>query len=198
MAHLTETELVDLLDRELEAGRMRHLEACASCREQAEALGAALGSACGDQVPEPSPLFWEHFSARVADAIRVEPSASRWRGPFAAPWWGLATAAVLLLLVGGLTWQVLPGRDARHPLTPVSPASERTLVDSPGALEAAEFVDAWDALQGLAADLEWEEAQTIGIGSRPGSAEPMVGELTADERLELARLIEIELKRHGA
>jgi hypothetical protein len=59
-------------------------------------------------------------------------------------------------------------------------------------------LDAWVALEAMAQDLDFEDAQAIGIASRPGSAERIVAELDDDERAELARLIEEEMKRNGA
>jgi hypothetical protein len=195
MTHLTDTEIVDLLDGRLEPGRRRHVDACLSCREQAEALRAVLRSARQDQVPEPSPLFWEHLSGRVADAIRAEPLPARRTDGAWFPGWRLAAAVIVLALASGIAWQALMTRD--RGVAPVVPLEERVATTADDAPEADDL-DAWEVLEAAAGDLEWEDAQAIGIAYRPGSAEPLVGEMTADERAELARLIEEELKRHGA
>ena len=70
MTHLTDPEMVDLLDESLTASRAAHVAACARCRETAAALRAARARAEAVDVPEPSPLFWEMFSVRVHDAVR--------------------------------------------------------------------------------------------------------------------------------
>ena len=70
MTHLTDVEMVDLLDESLPASRAAHVDACARCRETAAALRAARTRAEAVDVPEPSPLFWEMFSVRVHDAVR--------------------------------------------------------------------------------------------------------------------------------
>jgi hypothetical protein len=191
MTHLTETEIVDALDGRLDTVRGSHVERCAACRDRVEALRGALLAAREDQVPEPSPLFWEHLSGRVADAVRSGPPPARsaW-----LPGWRLATAVVVVAVISGIAWQAFRAPDRGN--APLAPVEQRLAADpDPG---AEDFLDAWAALEVAAADLEWEEAQAIGIAYRPGSAEPLVGELTEAERAELARLIEEELKRHGA
>lgn len=195
MTHLTEIEVVDLLEGHLDAERRRHAEACAACREQARALGAALAFAREDRVPEPSPTFWEHLSARVAHAIRAEPAPSGWTRLF-APWPLRLTTAAVLLLAAGIAWQAYSTRERPMPVAQ-NPPAEQAPADAQTALEPDMFVDAWDALEAVAQDLEWEEAQAIGIAPL-GSAERGIDDLNAAERAELARLIDEELKRHGA
>jgi len=195
MMHLTEAEIVDLIDSQLAPERLRHADQCAECRAQAVALAAILPSARGAGVPEPSPLFWEHLSARIAEAIDREPAPSRWRNVLALTTWRLAFAAMALVLVAGLTWQTLfkvENPSLPGPVTPSAATEAATDADIDG------FVDAWDAIEAAAADLDWEDAQSIGIALRPGSAERMVSDLTAEERSELVRLIEEEMKRAGA
>ena len=195
MTHLTDAEFVDLLDGRLPSDRARHAEACAACREQADAARAVLRKAGGDVVPEPSPLFWTHFSSNVSEALRAVPPTSRWTRSFLVKHWRLATATLALLVVTGLGWQMFLARH-RSP-DPAKPAVEETLSESHLPPEDG-FVDAWDAIESMAGDLEWEDAQSIGIASRPGSAEPFVIDLTPEERSELARIIEEEIKRSGS
>ncbi len=197
MTHLTATEFVDLLDGQLGVERMRHVETCATCREEAHALGVILRSARADPIPEPSPLFWGHLSTRVSGAIQAGPPPSRWTNLFASGRWRLAAAAVVLLLVTGASWQVFFSREPAPGVTSVALVVVPAVTDSQEP-DVEGFTDAWDAIEAVAEDLEWEDAQAIGIASRPGSAEPHVGDLTDAERVELVRLIEEELKRHGA
>lgn len=191
MTHLTEAEIVDLLDGQLAPERLRHAERCTTCGAQADALVSIVLTARGGDVPEPSPLFWEHLSARITTAVSAEPAPSRWRRILGLDTWRVGFATMALVLVAGLTWQML--LKVEDPSLPGS-------VTPPSATEAAAdadidgFVDAWDAIEAAAADLDWEDAQSIGIASRPGSAE-IVSDLTAEERTELVRLIEEEMKR---
>ena len=73
MTHLTSDELVDALDGALAPPRQTHLDACQPCQQQLAELEAVLGEATAVTVPEPSPLYWEHLSARVRTTIDAEP-----------------------------------------------------------------------------------------------------------------------------
>ena len=70
--HLSRTEFVDLIESAaaLPVERAQHVEACAQCRAEAEMLRAVASLAVADEAPGPSPLFWDHFSARVAEQLR--------------------------------------------------------------------------------------------------------------------------------
>ena len=81
MAHLTESELLDLAEGaqpELSAG---HLASCEACRRQLMDLRSVMTATAAVDVPEPSPLFWEHLSARVREAVEAESrsSGAGWR-----------------------------------------------------------------------------------------------------------------------
>jgi hypothetical protein len=192
MTHLTESEIVDLLDGQLAPERLRHAEDCTSCGAQADALAAIVRAARGADVPEPSPLFWEHLSARITTAVGAGPAPSRWRTILGLDTWRVGFATMALVLVAGLTWQMLlKVEDPSLPGPVTQPAAAEAAADA----DIDGFIDAWDAILAAAADLDWEDAQSIGIASRPGSAERMVSDLTAEERTELVRLIEEEMKR---
>ena len=82
MTHLTPDELIDALEAErdpaassLPPDRQAHLTACEACRREVHALAATLSEAKRAGVPEPSPLFWNHFSERVSTAIDESPSS---------------------------------------------------------------------------------------------------------------------------
>src|SRR5262245_19463877 len=79
MSHLTERELVDVIDGALPPERQAHADACATCRGEIASLRAMLDEALTADVPEPSPLFWEHFSARVREGVQ---QATVERAPF--------------------------------------------------------------------------------------------------------------------
>jgi hypothetical protein len=195
MTHLREEEFVDLIENQLSPERARHATGCTDCRAKAEALSSALRAARPDDVPEPSPLFWDQLSTRVSQAIEEPPPSwwSRLASPVRVDAWRLAAAAAASIAVVALTWQALSRVE-----TPPLLAPESTFVEGLGEPELDGFVDAWDAIEAAAMDLDWEDGQSIGIAARPGSAERLVADLTAEERSELARLIEEELKRTGA
>jgi hypothetical protein len=199
--HLDDVELVDGLDGSLPAERAAHLGGCGACRERLDSLRqtvAAMGRSSEDDIPEPSPLFWEHFSRRVHEAVREVNQPSAVSRPFyfrpAIVGW-VAAGAVVAIAAAALWTQTM----SQRPTTPPATA----MADSPSA-PAAELDwnidddEEWALVRVVAADLHWDEAQAAGLQARPGSAERVALEMSADERKELARLIEFEMKRPGA
>lgn len=202
MRHLTRAELLDVAESsELPVAHARHLEQCNTCRVEADGLRGVLARAADDPVPEPSPLFWEHFANRVSEAVRAEsiaPDSTPWVGRLQRPlatWAVVAGAAVLVILT--VVWRAtlhaptMP-RVAQTVVTPDSAASNQMpAVDNPDADER------WAVVRAAAEDLAWEDVHEAGISARPGSTDGVVLELTADERSELARLLDHEMKRNG-
>jgi hypothetical protein len=196
MTHLTPEEFVDLLDGRLAAARVAHAGTCPTCRAQAATLRQALVDAGRVEPHEPSPLFWEHFSARVADAIRHEPATPRsaeWR-----PWqrglgvsFALAAAVLALVTFAALSTRTTPASVGDRPaVVAAAPAEWDT--------DAIDEDEAWTLLRSAAGEIEWDDVQDAGFAPKPGSAARAVDTLTADERAELASLLEEELKRSGA
>jgi hypothetical protein len=201
MTHLSEAEVLDAVEGRLPADRRRHVDACANCQREVDELQAAFASAADLGVPEPSPLFWDHFSARVRNEIAHE-APDRWAGwtSLLRRWPVAAAAAVFMLILaaGVVYW-------------PAKPRSDRTVTDAaPAATLPADAYDldpdsdnadgdeAWAAVRAVADDVVWDDVNKAGISARPGSAERAVLALTAAERSELAVLLAEELKRAGA
>ena len=188
MRHLDDVELVDWIDRALPDERAAHLDACAACRERVDALRTDLErlQTAADRVPEPSPLFWTHFSRRVHDAVHDLPAAPDRRAWFRPAYWAGAAAAVALAALV-LVWNVVP---------PARPADTR--VASVATESVAPLSDPWNVnlddeewalVQIVADDVLWEDAQDAGITPGPGSAERVALELSSAERQELVRLL---------
>jgi hypothetical protein len=196
MSHLSHTELLDLVENPDAADEhRRHLESCGECRATAAALRATMAEVRRDDETEPSPLFWDHFAARVSEAIRDESPAAPEHSRLA--WFGGQTAAWMaatLLVVLGMTAAI--SRVTLHAPTPV--------VDTAGTVDPqAQDNDAdpaWGDVREAATwgNVPWDATQADAISAGPGTAEQVVMELTADERAELARLIDREMKRSGA
>jgi hypothetical protein len=196
MNHLTDAEFVDLLDDRLAPARRQHAENCAACHSHAVALRATLERMVLDEVPEPSPLFWKHFSARVARAVASEGAPSRlagWLTP--ALRWSMA-AAVLALLIG-LSWPIV-APPAAPPVTSRTTAPVGAADGPDDWLGELETDEAWAIVRAAADDLAWEDVDAAGITVRPGSADHVAMAMTAEERTELARLVEDELRRSGS
>jgi hypothetical protein len=134
MKHLTPPELIEAAEHSAPPARMTHVEACRACATAVAELRAALGDArLAADVPEPSPLFWDHFSARVKDATSGEPVphprwwAGVWRPVFAVA--GLAAVPSLVARANRirttLGWQ--PRHDDLAKIVSTSLAWERKL-----------------------------------------------------------------------
>jgi hypothetical protein len=194
MSHLTPDQFIDLVDGDADSTTSEavHLRACEPCRMRLEALRAADADAAYD-VPEPSPLFWDHLSARVREAIGSEqetqsPSQVRWAWTFA----GAAVAVLLLAITYGLP----------RPSSSTAPrAIDRVAQDASApagniAWQELPADDSWDLITDLTPPMDWDAASESGI-AKPGSSERALLELSDDERAELARLLRVELARGG-
>jgi len=195
MNHLSPSELVDLVEGTLDAARAAHAQRCEACRVSAEELRRTLelGTTHAD-VPEPSPLFWEHLSARVRDAVAAEPPPQRgwmsWRPAFAAT----AAIAVVAIAAGSLLMRPEP--------VAVTPAPSTVSVSVSGLEPAVDLtIDSntavWEVLTAAAADLELEDARDAGMSLQPAAIDRAVQRLNADELTELGRLLQSELGRSG-
>ena len=196
MRHLSPDQLIAFIEdpqtRDLTPQERRHVEQCAACQSEATAMRALLTEIREEPGGAPSPLFWDHFAARVADAIRGEApepavEATAWRfGGRTAAW---AAVAATVLLGSTMAW-----RATLH-----APAASGIVAATGDSLHAEDLEDdqAWRVVRAAADGLPWEDVQAAGIAPRPGSAEGVVMEMTADERAELARLLESEMKRNG-
>lgn len=194
MTHLDDITLIDLIDGRGTPPQIEHAQRCDRCRVQLTALEAALSLAKNDAVPEPSPLFWEHFTRRVNE--RIDAPASTWgrwvRGPRLAA--VMSAAALVVAVAIGMRGPTVSTPDGIHVVT--APPAAAPPVDE--AQDDIEADGAWAVVRTAAEDLAYDDAQAEGIAARPGSAEHAVMQMTADERAELARLIADEMKRTGA
>jgi hypothetical protein len=126
-------------------------------------------------VPEPSPLFWEHLSQRVRDAVADEPPPpAGWSSRFNFAWTaGVlgATAAVVLAVVITIHYAAPAGRSqAAHGPADVAQASD--------SLHASEDDASWAVMGDLASQMDFEEAAAAGLIASPGSAERALGQLS--------------------
>lgn len=202
MNHLTADELIDAIEEKLTAARRAHLIECTRCSAEVSHLETVLQDVrqSGD-VPDPSPLFWDHFSARVRAAIDEEPApASAWRQLIATRsirWTAIATAATLVIAIAlwrsGMPSRILPPADA--PTTATGTVREAP-VDQP--FDEIETDEAWALVRSMADELDADEIDAAGIGARPGSVERVANGLSDIERTELAELIQLEIKARGS
>jgi hypothetical protein len=179
MNHFTPDELIDSMDGVLAPERQAHLASCAECRGQLDDLSAVLRDAKQASVPEPSPLFWQHFSQRVRIAIDQKPAAADW--PAWLRWPVLVPIAATAMLIIGLM-MTLPIGNA----PPAIEFGEAAIIEPAGA--------SWTAVEELVGQMDIETASAAGVIA-PGVSELAVLELTADEQQELTRILQAELTR---
>jgi len=196
--HLSRAEFVDLIDSpsSLPADRAQHVQACAPCREEADMLRTMRALAAENETPEPSPLFWDHFAARVREELRREPlpaPRARWSPVPFATW--AAAGMVLLLLISTAIWRTTLHAPAPHMPAPVSAPTDLATVEPVDDLDNDE---AWAVVRAATADLVWEDAHEAGLTPRPDDVENEALQLNAAERVELERLLDEDMKRNGA
>ena len=185
MTHLSPDELIDAMEDGsnkatiLSPDRQAHLAACEVCRGELAGLSNVLGEAMQTSVPEPSPLYWQHFSSRVRDAVaRDAAPGGSW------PVWLRLQVLVPLGAVAGIILGLmfaLPKQNA----VPIEALGVPAAVDSPEAL---------DALAAVVGDFDLDTASAAGV-IEPGVAEEAMLHLTAEEQQELTRLLRAELQR---
>ena len=179
MTHLTAEQFVEALDGALSGVHARHLDACEACQRELGDMRRLLTVARADEMPEPSPLFWEHLSARVAEATTQAPAAGWWTWawrPLAAI--AVSCAAVALVLVMQTS---TPAPSA------VAAADEAAGV---GAFDA----EPWGAAAQLTAKLSPAEAEQMALASG-GTAAGIIADLTPEQRAALIKLIKAEIAR---
>jgi anti-sigma factor RsiW len=145
-----------------------HLDRCDRCAARVRETRAAIAAARGlADMPEPSPLFWDHLSARVRHATAADPVADRRS-------WG--RAAWVPLVAGALAAAVMlmsPEEGTPGGPTPV------VLGD-----------DSWEAVLAGAHGLSPDEVQAVAPWASPAT---LVADLTPAEREVFARLLEREM-----
>lgn len=214
--HLTPEELIDSRERQLPAARQSHAASCVVCRAELARLDEVLREVVAVDVPEPSPLFWDHLSARIRDRVALEPPPASARenplsrltdwlsGWSAAPRW--AYAATLLALcasLGWLGWSELRRDPNRVPTPAGTPMTATTPVPTPpGATIAAETSGAsddaeseWTLMLRMAEDVTWDDAEGSSLYVRPAAVDRALIELTAEERDRLVQLVQADLAR---
>jgi hypothetical protein len=186
--HLRSDEFVDALDGTLGADRLEHLASCASCRDELTGVQALISDVkTAGSMPEPSPLFWDHFSARVRQATADVPAPRR------TAWWqsgwrplaGLAAAAAVVAVV-----TVTISRPDTEP----GPAQQASLDPAPVDALADETESSLAFMSAAASDLSWEEARAVDLAPAARTVDSAIDRLSAAQRAELVKLIREDLR----
>lgn len=196
MTHLSPEQLVDLVEGHAEPADVTHVAACDRCRAAADDLREAMALAGIDGAPEPSPLFWDHFSTRVGAAVREEAGVRARRAAWAWRWMpasALAAAVVVAALV------VMPREATRVRQGPAGTgaastvgAEETALVDED--VPAAPDDASWALMSELSQEMSADDAGT----TVPGTADRALRHLTGVERAALVDIIREEMARASA
>jgi hypothetical protein len=208
MAHLTPEQFVDLAEGTALESSMPHLASCDACRSELAGMRALMSEAAGVDVPEPSPLFWNHLSTRVHDAVAEESGRPRsWRERILQPLVLLPSLGAALAVA--IFAAVLP----RHALAPDLPASPLPFASnvtvpstSPAAVPflppLAPFGAADDPqltiVAAVATTVDWDEMRDEVAMAAGGTSDAVVGALTVNEQRELQRLLAEEMAQPRA
>jgi hypothetical protein len=198
--HLNTGELVDIAEGTRPEASAPHLAACEPCRAKLNELHAMMSAARDVDIPEPSPLFWDHLSSHVREAVATEAVPQRswldvalWRRGVLNPLSAVAVAGLLIaVIVNSLA--TVPAPIAAPPAVSIADASAATELLS----DVASDNDASLTLvASLTDDADLDTVREAGLVPR-GSAEHAVMHMSESELRELGRLLKEELARPGA
>ena len=185
MAHLTAEQMLDIAEGTRPAAEFPHVSSCAACAARVEEIARTIALAAAVDVPEPSPLFWDHLSDRIRNRVADEPSGRSWWPTFALPWrFALAAAVAVLVLAIGLALR--RGAPALETTTAVA-------VPEPAIVEGLAAIDedpALALLADLSTELDWDAASEAGLVPAQGAVDNVLVALTGEERDELRRILE--------
>jgi hypothetical protein len=185
--HLNPGTFVDILDGTVAESAVPHLASCDQCREQLSEVRTVWQAAADVDVPEPSPLFWDHLSARVREVVVAEPRRPLgWREHLRQPWRvaALAGATAALIVVAVVQFPT----DRAGGTRPVRPPAASINRAALAPVERLADDDMLAFVADLAGNLDWDDASDIGLAVR-GVDERAVADMTDVERRELHRLL---------
>lgn len=171
-----------------------HLASCARCRDELATLRVVLERISDAEIPEPSPLFWEHFSHRVRIAIAEDADGSRgsrWTAGWRSWTYALGASAATVIVVM-LAWT---GRPAGPPTLSVPVVSDAAVTGSSAALALPDD-EAWELVVDIAGSDDVGR-DTLDEDPAPVAAEMAVQDLSSDERTALVTLLRAELVGHA-
>jgi hypothetical protein len=179
-AHLSPDDLAAGADGTLGTAGAGHLAECGACRAAVSELSAVLAALKSETVSEPSPLFWEHFSARVREATSTVTPPERRARMLGRPVviLGALAAVALVLFVWSPSFR---GRPASLP-----PAVTTATGETPADAEVA-----WQALSEMAASMTADDVRSA-TASAPERTS-VLSELSDDERAAFVELLKREI-----
>lgn len=195
MKHLSNEAIVEAAEGA--ATFPSHLGACEECRAKVDDLRSVLQTASAVDVPEPSPLFWDHLSERVRAAVAEEPlpSATGFRFNWA---WTASIAGALAIIIIGVAVTLRTAQPMPPPGTPsaaVDSLSPALNTQAPPLTAGLADDPEWVLMGELASQIDWEDATEAGLAPRPGSAELALSEMSQAEQQQVVELLQLELRK---
>ena len=203
--HVNTEELIDIAEGTRPESAAPHLALCEQCRAQLHDLRAMISAAREIDVPDPSPLFWDHLSARVSAAVAAESAPARLKplrdvaGTLAAWFGGRAFRAGAVVALFAMLLAVILMPHTPPASSPSAPPST-SVADAAAPSELLGDVLADDAsltlVASLTSTLDLDAASDAGLAPS-GSAEHAVTHMSDGELRELRRLLQQEFTRSG-
>jgi hypothetical protein len=200
--HLSSDELVDIAEGARAESSAPHLQACEACRSELANLREMMFAAARVDVPEPSPLFWDHLSARIREGVAGEGTRrvvwwhpSTWpfdiaqgRLQFSIPAVSGVVAVVLFAVI--LTSRVMaPGPGpAGFVAAPPAPPPPDAIVAAADSTEDPSL----SLVADLVAQMDWESASQMDVALHADLADEAMSELSDAERREMRLLLQHE------
>jgi hypothetical protein len=198
--HLSPQQFADAADGgTTPASVQAHLASCAACAARLTEFRAIVSSlADAADVPEPSPLFWDHFSTRVRAAIAAEPATAPAWWP---RWWrqvvalGAMAAVATVVVLSRLS--NAPDQDLMSPAPSIASSATASGADL-GAAGVAATVTAsatddapWNLIVAMAGTLAHEDLHDV-VPPAHGTA-GMVDDLTPEQRAAFVQLVKQQM-----
>jgi hypothetical protein len=190
LKHLRPEEFVDFVD----GGKRStsHLDACPECRDHLDQMRQTMKMVADTDVPEPSPIFWDHLSSRVHEAIANDISIAR---PWLTGWFVPASVAAIIALAFALSIYA-PSRSANQQTPqPSASAAVTESIESTRELLADTTANDNDPslliVSDLASAIDLDDASDAGMAP-DNSAEHAITHMSTAELGELRLLLQEE------
>jgi hypothetical protein len=199
MKHLSNDQLLGAVDGD--TAHAAHLISCESCRARVDELRQIVALTTQVEVPEPSPLFWDHFSERVREIVAAEPEArhGRWGGRVGFGLTASLVGALAIIVVGFAvtlrTGQPMPASSTEAEMTQTDLAGAGNDLSSLDALSSQSDDATWALMGDLASQIDWDAAAEVVLVLNPGSADRALGTLSQEERQLVVELLEQEIQK---
>ena len=189
-AHLSPNDLLAAVDGSLDLSKAAHLSSCPTCEASVTELRALVAGLKTDGVPEPSPLFWDHFSERVRNAAAAEPQPSGWTLGWRV-WAMLGSSAAAFILV------VVVRHGSVNPIGPADVAPPSSTVAALPAVVTPSLntteAEPTAAMMQAASNLSPDDLNSV--VTMASDATPLVEDLNPAERAAFVRLLSAEMEK---